>query len=61
MARASNKEDCEELSEESAVNLALKNQELLEKIQEFDMLKLKYEESFNNYQSLNQQVNTNAI
>lgn len=61
MARASNKEDCEELSEESAVDLALKNQELLEKIQEFDMLKLKYEESFNNYQSLNQQVNTNAI
>lgn len=61
MARASNKEDCEELSEESAVDLALKNQELLEKIQEFDMLKLKYEESFDNYQSLNQQVNTNAI
>jgi len=44
-------------AERNAMDLTRKNRELVDKIQELDVLKLKYEEAVANYQALNGQVN----
>jgi len=43
-------------AERNAVDLTRKNRELVDKIQELDVLKLKYEEALANYQALNSQL-----
>lgn len=43
-------------AERNSVELTRKNRELIDKIQELDVLKLKYEEGLANYQALNNQV-----
>jgi len=43
-------------AERNALELTRKNRELVDKIQELDVLKLKYEEGLANYQALNSQM-----
>lgn len=43
-------------AERNSLELTKKNKELVEKIQELDLLKAKYEDALNNYQDLSAQV-----
>jgi len=43
-------------AERNQLELTRKNRELVDKIQELDVLKLKYEEALANYQALNSQM-----
>jgi len=44
-------------AERNSIELTRRNRELVDKIQQVDVLKLKYEEAFANYQALNFKVN----
>jgi len=48
--------DFKRQAERNAIELTRKNRELVDRIQEVDILKLKYEEALANYQALNNQV-----
>jgi len=45
-------------AESNSIDISRKNRELVEKIQEVEVLKLKYEEALANYQALNNQVSS---
>ena len=55
-SRSVAKEEYKKQAEKNSAELTRKNKELIEKIQELDNLKMKYEEALNNYQHLNNQV-----
>ncbi len=48
-------------AERNSTELTRKNRELVDKIQELDILKMKYEEALANYQALNTKVKENWI
>jgi chromosome segregation ATPase len=55
------KEEYRKSSERSNIELARKNRELVDKIQELDVLKLKYEEALTNYQGLSSKLLTKLM
>lgn len=54
--REQSKEQYKRQAERNSVELTRKNKELVDKIQELDILKMKYEEALANYQALNAKV-----
>lgn len=51
------KEEYKRQAERNVLELTNKTKELVEKIQELDVLKAKYEDSISNYSNMNSQVN----
>jgi len=47
--------------ERSNLEVTRKNKELVDKIQELDVLKMKYEEALNNYQNLSNKLLTKLM
>jgi len=55
------KEEYRKSSERSNLEVTRKNKELVDKIQELDVLKMKYEEALNNYQNLSNKLLTKLM
>lgn len=51
-----NRESTKEQYMKNSIELTRKNKELVDKLQELDILKMKYEEALANYQALNARV-----
>ncbi len=54
--REGSREQYRKQAERNSVELTRKNKDLVDKIQELDILKMKYEEALANYQALNSRV-----
>ena len=56
MFREATNEEYKKLAERNSLDLTKKNRELVEKLQELDVLRVKYEDALLNYQNLSSQV-----
>ena len=55
--REASRDEYRKQAQRNSVDLTRKNRELVDKLQELDILKMKYEEALANYQALNSKVN----
>ena len=51
------REEYKKQAQRNSIELTRRNKELVDKLQELDIVKMKYEEALANYQALNSRVN----